>query len=131
MGVVKPLFVQGVAGFVHDGVKAREGVLLVKSCRETRVARPQTGGKRVCGGVHAARFKVKAHVIGHRLAEDLLGLDGKHHTFGDGGFIGAVLGLGDGLKEGHETLTQARKERVVVLDGHAHFVFVQKHVVRC
>ena len=35
MGVVKPLFVQGVAGFVHDGVEARKGVLLVKTCRET------------------------------------------------------------------------------------------------
>ena len=109
VGGGEALFVEAVAGFVHDAEEGGGEVVFVVAGGEADVGGAEGGAEGVGGGVDAAALEVEAERFGDFVVEGLLGFDGGGavevvERDGGGGFDGGRGDFGDfaadGVKEG-------------------------------
>ena len=116
-GLRQALLIERVTGFVHHGVQTREGVGLVKTRSEPRVAWPKSSGEGVGGRVHASCVEIETHGSADALAKgDLIG-HWEACTFRKGRDIACGRGFGDAGQQGHEVRLEFGEHRVVPRHG--------------
>ena len=109
VGGGEALFVEAVAGFVHDAEEGGGEVVFVVAGGEADVGGAEGGAEGVGGGVDASALEVEAEGLGDFVVEGLLGFDGSGavevvERDGGGGLDGGGGDFGeftaDGVEEG-------------------------------